>query len=390
MQTQQKALLSQSYMKSSISLKWTNLSVKPDAQFGLPCERSSHGLSILCGGSRLILHGGERVARTPLDKSQETWAADKSTLDDGEMWNWRLVSGHIGDDEAPPERVAHAQAVYNDSIVYIFGGRAGITMHERAMNDLWKLDCSGEPGSEKWSLVKPDLESGDKPPEIRSFHKMLCIGSNLYVFGGCAANHGRLADLFKYDILNNTWHNLGASTLLRGRGGANFISFDSEKNVGVVAGFCGEESNDGHLFDLASNKWKDKDLSSELEGLRPRSVCVASSFPSTKTSIIFGGEVDPSQKGHEGAGGFANDVVLLDESTSRYLESVPSPLTSDKDGSSSEWPQARGWSDGAGLDDGEGNGELYIFGGLTGDDANPIRLDDLWRLDISSNAPTFP
>ena len=29
--------------------------------------------------------------------------------------------------------------------------------------------------------------------------------------------------------------------------------------------------------------------------------------------LVFGGEVDPSSKGHEGAGGFANDEILIDE-----------------------------------------------------------------------------
>ena len=27
--------------------------------------------------------------------------------------------------------------------------------------------------------------------------------------------------------------------------------------------------------------------------------------------VVFGGEVDPSEKGHEGAGGFTNDVTVF-------------------------------------------------------------------------------
>ena len=354
-------------MTTDINIQWTKLNPVPDPNFGCPCERSSHGLSMLRKGKRLILHGGERVARTPLEASQATWAADEK---DG-IWTWRLINGFK---TVPPERLAHAQAVYNDSIIYTFGGRAGITMQERAMNDLWRLDCSGEPGSEKWTLVSPDLEKGDAPPEERSFHKMICVGSNLYVFGGCSANHGRLADIHKYDILTNTWKNLGASKFLRGRGGANLMTFSSEKFLGVVAGFCGEESNDGHLFDVMSNKWLDNDLTSQLKGLRPRSVCIAASFPSIKTAIIFGGEVDPSEKGHEGAGGFENDLVLLDEATSNYLKSLPE---------NGVWPEKRGWSDGASIDNGNDGGVMFIYGGLTGDDANPKRLGDLWKLDIS-------
>ena len=152
----------------SAKFSWTRLDPNPDPLNGKPCKRSSHGLSLLNNGKRLILFGGEEVARTPLMVDQSTWAAEQS--DDG-VWSWR----NINPNDTPPPRVAHAQAVYNDC-VYIFGGRAGITMKERAMNYLWKLDCSGEPGTESWTLITPS-EQGDAPPEARSFHKMLCVGS---------------------------------------------------------------------------------------------------------------------------------------------------------------------------------------------------------------------
>ena len=38
----------------------------------------------------------------------------------------------------------------------------------------------------------------------------------------------------------------------------------------------------------------------------------------------------------------------------------------------------RGWSDGD-ID----NSSIYIFGGLTGDDKKPERLNDLWELQIN-------
>lgn len=358
----------------SINLKWNKLDPSPDPKHGTPCERSSNGLSLVQKGTRLILHGGENIARTPLSTNQATWAADKS---DNGKWTWRLIEcTHV----PPPERVAHAQAVYNDSFVYIFGGRSGITMDEKAMNDLWCLDCSGGKGNEKWIEVIPDVKNGDQPPEERSFHKMICVGSYLYVFGGCSAHHGRLADIHRFDINAKTWKNLGSSPLLRGRGGANFLPFASGQLLGVVCGFCGEETNDGHLFDAISNQWQSEDITSTLVGLRPRSVCISGSFPSLNTSIIFGGEVDPSEKGHEGAGGFENDLVLLDERSGKYIATVSAQHGDD----SSVWPEKRGWSDGATCDGGDGKGEMFIFGGLTGDDANPKRLGDLWRLDLSS------
>lgn len=272
-------------------ISWTKIDPAKDPTHGSPIARSSHGLSLLQNGSRLILLGGEHVARTPIEASNSYWAAD---LVDQE-WKWRILETPKGE-EAPPERIAHAQAAYDDKYVYIFGGRAGITMEEKAMNDLWKLDCSGEGGTEKWTQV--EAKDGN-PPEARSFHKMICMGKNLYVFGGCSAAHGRLADLHRFDLETETWHALGSSQL-RGRGGPNLIPLCSGQKIGIVAGFAGEETADGHVYDIAAGKWAEALLQSELEGMRPRSVCVSGSFPSLGYSVIFGGEVNPSDRGHEG------------------------------------------------------------------------------------------
>jgi hypothetical protein len=243
---------------------------------------------------------------------------------------------------------------------------------------MWKFDASGPPGTETWTLVEPTSVESDPPPEPRSFHKMVCVGTDLYVFGGCGIQ-GRLADLHKFDILTNTWHNLGTS-MLRGRGGANLLTLASGERLAVVAGFAGEETSDGQLFDVSKSAWRDNLMQEELQGLRPRSVCVSGSFPSAGYAVIFGGEIDPSHKGHEGAGDFENDVVILDEATGKYLETVPGTRTSTIH---APWPVTRGWSDAASWDSGDGVGHFFVFGGLTGDDANPVRLDDLWRLDVS-------
>lgn len=352
-------------------LQWTKILPKIDPKHagGRPCSRSSHGVSWIGSASRLIIYGGEHVARTPLEVLDATWACDFDTGNDNTDGQWRAITN-----DPPPLRVAHAQALHEkSSTVYVFGGRRGIQMQEAAMNDLWKLDCSGEPGTETWSKVTPNLQEGDDIPEARSFHKMYCIGDSLYVFGGCGATSGRLNDMHRFDITKQTWHNLGASKHLKGRGGATFLSLNSGRYLGVVGGFAGEETNDGHLFDVTLGKWIGESLTEDLKDMRPRSVCVAGSFQNAGVSIIFGGEVDPSAKGHEGAGGFENDVVLLEESTGKYLATIPHD---------SESPEPRGWSDGAAaLDD---NGEaLYVFGGLSGDDAAPKRLDDLWKLQVS-------
>lgn len=353
-----------------VSLVWNKLEASEDPKHGVPCSRSSHGISAVQNGSRLILYGGEHIARTPINSSAACWALDLADDEKAACWRW------IDCSQGPPERVAHSQAMHGDK-VYIFGGRAGITMKEQAMDDLWVLDASGEPGTEKWSQVIPDETKSDPPPETRSFHRMICVGDSLYVFGGCGSEHGRLADLHRFDLIHKTWHNLGTS-LLRGRGGPNLMPLSSGKTIAVIAGFSGEETSDGHRFDVDSGKWEEKLMVEELKDVRPRSVCISGSFPSVGVALIFGGEVDPSDRGHEGAGGFENDMVVLDEKTGVLKETIKSSGLPE----GTPWPESRGWSDGTSIDHGNGKASLFVFGGLSGDDEKPARLDDLWRLDL--------
>jgi Galactose oxidase, central domain len=361
-----------------------------------PCARSSHGVSLVRavqgegraarGGDekqppsprRLVVVGGENVARTPLEPAQSCWGIDLDSL------KWYPI-----DSSSVPPRLAHAQAyVPSTQQVFMFGGRAGVAMNEQAMSDVWKLDCSGPPGQESWSQV-PAVAGSTSPPEARSFHRMVAVGDRLYVFGGCGAS-GRLADLHSLDPATGTFVSHGTSAL-RGRGGPNLLPLAGGTQIGVVAGFAGVETSDGQIFDLDAGTWvaaaaaedssSPSSLTSRLEGMRPRSVCVSASFPSAGVSVIFGGEVNPSDRGHEGAGGFANDIVVLNEADGSLLFTVGAPPASED--SDSSWPCPRGWAAADSIDHGDGTGSMYLFGGLTGDDTSPKRLDDLWRLDIS-------
>jgi len=346
-----------------LSFKWDKLNPQADPSHsaGKPCSRSSHGVSWIDKSSKLIVYGGEAIARTPIEHDQAAWSFDAKKN------QWNFIKSN-----PPPLRVAHAQAYHDaSSSVYIFGGRAGILMQEQAMNDLWKLDCSFESGEEIWSEVSPNYaDDCDPAPEPRSFHKMVCIGDDLYVFGGCGSN-GRMADMHKFNLITRTWHNLGNSSLIKGRGGATILKLNNEKEIGIVAGFDGDESNDGHKFNVSKNDWCDYSMVPILQSLRPRSVAIGASFPKFGICIIFGGEVDPSDKGHEGAGGFENDLVILDEETGECLKTIR--VEGDN-------PGVRGWSDGAVAED-----KLFIFGGLAGDDENPKRLDDMWILTVKDS-----
>lgn len=317
-----------------------------------PCARSSHSISVI--GSRVFLFGGEHIARTPIDSTM--FSIDLPISDSSSpVWQSIDVAG-----DKPVERIAHAQAVIGNCI-YVFGGRQGVTMEEKPLNDLWRFDTL----SSTWSFVQP--KDSSKVPDARSFHTMVSVDDRfLYVFAGCAAV-GRLNDLHRFDTITNEWEQMPSSDALAGRGGPCFVN-GGNGSLYVVAGFAGRETNDMHRFDVASKQW----IQLSDAGLRPRSVCAhcslaaGNSTSESRKVLIFGGEVDPSDKGHMGAGSFANDSLLFDP--------VSGQITTLSVGEMS--PPARGWSSMAACAD----GRVVLFGGLAGDDENPKRLSDLWML----------
>ena len=454
-----------------LKFKWQQIIPKPDPIYGIPLPRSSHGVSILrdetddSKTTKLLVYGGEHIARTPIDneasslwicdltnvksmlssssksssiaakltatKSSET--VDTSTIEEDQTTIWKRIqcTRYCEDNVSstgsrltpttsafPPSRIAHAQAVYQNRYVYIFGGRSGVTMQEQPMNDLWVLDTMTNPSKSRdhndnddykysWSPVEVDMERSDPIPEPRSYHRMICIGDMLYMFGGCGTA-GRLNDLYKFDIVNRTWHNLGCSTKLRGRGGTNMIPLLNQTQIAIVCGFTGQEMSDGHIYDISKQKWDRVSLTPKLDGVRPRSVCVNASFTQNGIAILFGGEVNPSDRGHAGAGSFGNDIVVLDEQLGFHVATIPSPeekrlekqMTSQQlshpkhkwhdrdfvedinvDKYQQPWPVERGWADAAYFEE-DGVGYMYMFGGLSGTDNEPIRLNDLWKLEV--------
>ena len=79
--------------------------------------------------------------------------------------------------------------------------------------------------------------------------------------------------------------------------------------------------------------------------------------------LLYGGELEPSARGHAGAGNFSDQTVVFRSSAGGLREVRRS-----------QGPPARGWADGA-----VWRGDrLVVVGGLTGDDTSPVRLADVW------------
>merc|ERR1719312_672420 len=78
----------------------------------------------------------------------------------------------------------------------------------------------------------------------------------------------------------------------------------------VLGGFAGREVGDIWEFDVATETWSC--LSETLKP--PRSVACCEGVGSRV--LLFGGELQPSDRGHEGAGAFSSDTQIFEASTS--------------------------------------------------------------------------
>jgi hypothetical protein len=310
---------------------------------------------------KIYVWGGEQVARQPIDAKMMCFNLSENNP------SWTVVETK-GD--VPCERFAHTMAAISHpdgDFIYMFGGRQGVTMNEAALNDVHRFNFR----SSTWEAI---AYTGDAP-SARSFHAMTSIGSSLYVFGGCPDNHApRSNELFCFDTIARQWSKLPTHEPMRGRGGPTLEPSADGKALYVIGGFAGEEMGDMYRFDLSSQ------TGSEVSStFRPRSVCASATLCPVQDSAgivaVFGGEVDASMKGHEGAGDFANDLVLLDDGGSVHTVEYDSK----------ELPGHRGWACACAISP----TSLVVVGGLAGNDANPVRLGDVWRLTLTdTSAPT--
>ena len=196
-----------------------------------------------------------------------------------------------GQIQCPPDPVNAASAVAVGDQIFLFGGRSGIGMGEGDTNQLIAFDTKNY----HWSKVDT---KGDHPCS-RSYHAMTGNGKMLYVFGGCGAS-GRMSDLYSFDTSNSTWEKLPQSDVIEGRGGAG-LAYCGGK-VYVIGGFAGREMNDVHEYDVESKKWSQVVFDVPFP---PRSVFGVAVLDDVIVTIC--GEVDPSDKGHAGAGHFSNE-----------------------------------------------------------------------------------
>ncbi|PKI33704.1 nitrile-specifier protein 5 isoform X2 [Punica granatum] len=312
--------------------------VKLDQKGIGPGARSSHAIAVV--GQKVYAFGGEFTPRVPVDN--QLYVFDLGDL------TWSLASA-TGD--VPPPRVGVTMAAAGATI-YVFGGRDAT---HKELCELYSFDSC----TNRWTL----LSSGEAGPAHRSYHSMTADGRHVYIFGGCGVA-GRLNDLWAFDVVNQKWAQYPSpGENCKGRGGPGLAVAGGK--IWVVYGFSGQEMDDVHCFDPASGQWAQVETSGE----KPTSRSVFSTFGIGKYIYIYGGEVDPSDQGHMGAGKFSGEGYVLDTETLAWK------MLEDRFKSNQgDHPGPRGW---CAFASGERSGKkgMVVYGGNS---PSNDRLDDIF------------
>ncbi|KAH7533508.1 hypothetical protein FEM48_Zijuj04G0138400 [Ziziphus jujuba var. spinosa] len=315
-----------------VQSKWVKLDQKGTG----PGARSSHAITLV--GSKAYVFGGEFAPRVPVDNKLHVFNLEDLT------WSVADATGDI-----PPPRVGVTISAIG-STIYVFGGRDS---DHKELNELYSFDTS----TNKWTL----LSSGDIGPPHRSYHSTTADDRHVYIFGGCGVA-GRLNDLWAYDVVDQKWNKYPtAGDKCKGRGGPGLVV--AQEKIWVVYGFTGVEADDVHYFDPAQNEWTQV----ETHGEKPTARSVFSTVVIGKYIFVCGGEVDPSDLGHMGAGKFSGETYALDTETLVWKRWDDGP-------NSGHHPGPRGWCAYAG---GKWNGKegLLVYGGNS---PSNDRLDDIF------------
>lgn len=301
-----------------------------------PGARSSHAVAIV--GQKVYAFGGEFSPRVPVDNKLHVFDLDTLT------WSVAEATGDL-----PPPRVGVTMAAVG-STIYVFGGRDA---EHKELNELYSFDTS----TNTWALIP----AGNVAPPHRSYHSTVADDWHVYIFGGCGVA-GRLNDLWAFDVFEKKWIEFPSpGENCKGRGGPGLAV--ALNKIWVLYGFAGVEMDDVHFFDLAEKSWTQV----ETSGKKPTARSVFSTVTIGQHIIIYGGEVDPSDLGHMGAGRFTGEVYALDTQTLVWKKL--------EDGvDSSDHPGPRGWcAFSAGVR--EGQQGLLVYGGNS---PSNDRLEDIF------------
>ena len=216
-------------------------------------------------------------------------------------------------------------------------------MKDDTLDDLYSYDID----LNEWTRHRK-ISDIEEWPEKRSYHSVVSNGNQLFIFGGCG-EEGRLNNLWKFDTFHRRWKQLPSpdSQQLLPRGGCALVYLNNA--LWIFGGFCGRELDDIASFDLVTQTWTYVTNTK----ISPRSVFA---FGCLNGALIgHGGEQNPSELGHAGAGEFADDMIMIQftKENGEYIQTKRVNFEKSVGGK-------RAWHAGATI-----NNTFYVFGGNT-------------------------
>jgi len=313
-----------------LNARWTPIAPE------LPLPRSSHSLCVVQG--KAYIFGGEIEPRVPVDSDVHVYTLPSGIV---ESTDYQVIKST----SAPPPRVGHAASAIGKWI-YVFGGRGGAEMKPlQEEGAVWSFDTQ----INEWEKLTPD--PGSPHPEARSYHASAATEhplpsktkaqkepasaasdrhGTLFIHGGCPAS-GRVADVWGFDVAARTWREFpdapgpprgGPALACSSKRLFRFGGFDGKAQLGGQMDYLdlGKEtfvdqvgvSEAGVIPHPASSQWQSIKFD-EPEAKVPGARSVAGMHHVTTGQgrnylILLLGERNPSDKGHEGAGEFWDDV----------------------------------------------------------------------------------
>lgn len=245
---------------------------------------------------------------------------------------------------SPTARRKHTAVAISDSTMLLFGG---IDTSHQVVNDLWKFDIL----TNTWTKIQTS-----KSPAPRHSHTAVLYEGSMIIFGGLGAS-SFLGDVWKYSAETNTWQevNNGKNGGPIPRSAASAVIEGNYMYIfGGIQFFGGYDGylNDLAKYDLKSNQW----ISTKASGQPPTA-------RASHTSVVLNGQIYI-------IGGYdliyLYDIVKLDPKNLKWEGEV-----------AEENPPFGITAQSAVVHE----GDIYVFGGTTGDyEADP--LSSLYRITI--------
>jgi hypothetical protein len=399
---------------------------------------------------RAYIFGGEENPREPVDNDMHVIILPSGTVTEAD-YKAIPAKPETAGGEVPEPRLGHTAVVIGERI-FVFGGRGGKDMKPlEEKGRVWVFDTR----TDLWSFLDPT--PGTPYPSARSYHTSVAIDKpepasrkpiaanpgteepkigtiaeaakdeseasmghgTVFIHAGCP-NEGRTNDIWALDVASRTWKELPAAP---GKPRAGTSLTISKNRIYRFGGFNGESEEGGQIdilelgLETFSNvggsekvgviaktgKWESL-VFTEEDMKRPGNRSVAGFHTITSGAgreylLLFMGERDPSDQGHDSAGKFWSDVwtfqappqgmtaASFKDATWQALgretgEGKWEPVTvSDAEGVEGEdihnlIPGERGWIASSTLADVDAN-SVMLWGGLNG---KSERLGDGWIL----------